>query len=53
MTTKDNNLQEEFRVLARDVAQELDLAELEKISGGLPVWVCTINTEVDENLNPM
>jgi hypothetical protein len=51
MTTQDNNLQDDFRVLAREVAQELDLAELAQVSGGdLPRGVCTINAELDENL---
>jgi hypothetical protein len=51
MTTQDNKLQDDFRVLAREVAQELDLAELAQVSGGdLPRGVCTINAELDENL---
>jgi hypothetical protein len=50
MNTQDNKQQETVRVLAREVAQELDLAELAEVSGGLPPYVCTINTELDENM---
>ena len=50
MNSQDNKQQETVRVLAREMAQELDLAELAQVSGGSPVYVCTINTELDQNM---